>query len=85
MTEGVYYASETPNTAVAEMTFHRLLFFAELPDTPWPTNSAEYTAFASEYETKKAIDLTRGRFKAHTAAWSHPTDYSQSQVLADSA
>src|SRR5215469_7653183 len=28
MSEGVFYASEKPQTAVAEMTFHRLLFFA---------------------------------------------------------
>lgn len=33
MTEGVFYASETPQTAVAEMAFHRLLFFAESPNT----------------------------------------------------
>ncbi len=85
MTEGVFYAAETPETAVAETTFHRLLFFAESPDTPWPTNPGEYTAFAAEYRTKKAIDLTRGRFKAQSAAWSHPTDYRQCQALADIA
>ena len=28
-TAGVFYAAETPETAVAEMAFHRLLFFAE--------------------------------------------------------
>ena len=30
LTEGVFYASETPQTAVAEMAFYRLLFFAEI-------------------------------------------------------
>ncbi len=40
MTEGVFYASEAPHTAVAEMSFYRLLFFAESPDTPWPANPA---------------------------------------------
>jgi hypothetical protein len=85
MTEGVFYAAEAPQTAVAEVTFHRLLFFAESPDTPWPTNPAEYTAFAAEYRTRKAIDLTRGRFKAQSAAWSHPTDYSRCQALAEAA
>ena len=85
MTPGVFYAAETPETAVAEIAFHRLLFFAESPDTPWPTNPAEYTGFAAEYRTKKAIDLTRGRFKAQSAAWSHPTDYSQCQALSDAA
>ena len=85
ISEGVFYAAEAPETAVAEMTFHRLLFFAESPDTPWPTNPAQYTAFAAEYRSRKAIDLTRGRLKAHSAAWSHPTDYSQCQALAESA
>ncbi len=81
----MFYGAETPETAVAEMAFHRLLFFAESPDTPWPTNPAEYTAFAADYRTKKAIDLTRGRFKAHSAAWSHPTDYRECQALAETA
>lgn len=83
LTKGVFYGSEKPETAVAEMTFHRLLFFAESPGTPWPANPAEYTAFAAEYGTRKAIDLTRGRFKAHDAAWMDPTDYSRCQALAD--
>jgi hypothetical protein len=85
MTDGVFYAAETPETAVAEISFHRLLFFAESPDTPWPTNPAEYTAFAAQYQTKKAIDLTRGRFEAHSAVWSHPTDYNPCQSLAEIA
>ena len=41
---GVFYASETAATALAEMAFHRLLFFADSPDTPWPANAGEYTA-----------------------------------------
>ena len=85
ITEGVFYAAEVVDTAIAEMTFHRLLFFAELPHTPWPQNPAEYTAFAAEYRTNKAIDLRRGRFRAHSAAWSDPIDYSQCQALAETA
>ena len=46
LTEGVFYSSETPETAIAEMAFYRLLFFAESPDTPWPANPAEYTGFS---------------------------------------
>jgi RES domain len=67
MTEGVFYASETPQTAVAEMAFYRLLFFAESPDTPWPANPAEYTAFSADCAAKKAIDLTRSRYGADRA------------------
>ena len=85
MTEGVFYASETPQTAVAEMTFYRLLFFAESPDTPWPANPAEYTAFSVEYGTKKAIDLTKGKYAAGRAKWMHVTDYTTCQSLAETA
>ena len=63
LTEGVFYLSETSPTAIAEMAFYRLLFFAELPDTPWPANPAEYTGFSFiTYATKRAIDLTRGQY-----------------------
>ncbi len=85
MSEGVFYASETPQTAVAEMAFYRLLFFAESPNTPWPVNPAEYTAFSAKYATKKAIDLTKGKYGADRTKWMHLTDYSHCQVLADSA
>lgn len=85
MTEGVFYAAEAPETAIAEITFHRLLFFADSPDTPWPSNPAEYTAFASEYGTTKAIDLTDAPFAAHAALWSDPVDYGRCQAFADSA
>lgn len=84
MTEGVFYAAETSVTAVAEMTFYRLLFFAESPTTPWPTNPAEYTAFAADYATNKAIDLTKCSAK-EMGQWIHPTDYSRCQALADAA
>lgn len=83
LSAGVFYAADAPETAVAEVTFHRLLFFAESPHTPWPANPAEYTAFAARWRTSKAIDLTRGRFRAHAAAWTHPTDYGACQALAD--
>jgi hypothetical protein len=85
MTEGVFYASETPQTAVAEMTFYRLLFFAESPNTPWPANPAEYTAFSAKYATKKAIDLTKGKYGADRTKWMHVTDYSHCQALAETA
>ena len=85
MTEGVFYAADTPQTAVAEMAFYRLLFFAESPDTPWPTNPAEYTVFSAEYKTRKAIDLTKGKYQRDRANWTHLTDYSHCQAFADAA
>src|SRR5262245_59950528 len=85
MSEGVFYASEEPATAVAEMALYRLLFFAESPATPWPQNGAQYTAFSAQYATKKAIDLTRPKFAVDRALWMHVTDYQHCQAFADTA
>jgi hypothetical protein len=85
LTGGVFYASEQPETAVTEVAFHRLLFFAESPATPWPANAAAYTAFSARYATRKAVDLTRGRYKALADLWMHPTDYSHCQAFAETA
>jgi hypothetical protein len=84
-TPGVFYASKTVTTAMAEMTFHRLLFFAESPATPWPSNPAEFTAFAVAYRTRAALDLSRPPFEAHRERWTHPSDYSACQDLAEHA
>src|SRR5258708_10005729 len=85
LTEGVFYAAEGPETAIAEMAFYRLLFYAESPETPWPANPAEYTAFSAEYATRKAIDLSKGRYTRDRALWMHPTDYEACQGFADIA
>jgi hypothetical protein len=84
-TLGVYYAAEEPRTAVAEMAFHRLLFFAESPGTPWPSDPGEYTAFAAAVASERCIDLTTPPFAADRARWTHLTDYRETQDLADAA
>src|SRR5206468_8575876 len=82
-TPGVFYASETAATAIAEMAFHRLLFFADSPGTPWPSDAGEYTAFSVAFKTAAALDLTKPRLDHHRARWTDPTDYDACQVLAD--
>jgi RES domain len=84
-TLGVFYASEKPETAVAEMAFYRLLFFAESPGALWPTNAGEYTAFAASYRTRRGLDLTRPPLDEDSAHWSDPIDYSACQDFADAA
>jgi hypothetical protein len=85
LTEGVFYASLQIETAVAEMAFWRLLFYAESPSTPWPANAGEYTAFAVRFSTGKSLDLTRPPLNHDAARWTDPTDYSYCQLLADAA
>jgi len=83
--DGVFYAAETNETAIAEAAFYRLLFYAESPDTPWPTNPGEYTAFAVEVFTARAIDLTRTPLSAERPSWAHLTDYTACLNFADVA
>lgn len=85
LTPGVYYASAAAATAIAETAFHRLLFFAESPATPWPANAGEFTAFSAGYRARRALDLTRPPLSADRAAWIHLTDYTRCQALADTA
>lgn len=85
LTPGVFYASRTPHTAVTETAFHRLLFFAESPGTPWPDNPGEFTAFSVRYRTAAGLDLTIPPLDRDRAAWTHPTDYEPCQALADAA
>lgn len=85
MTPGVFYASHTVTTAVAEMTFARLLFFAESPATPWPANPSEYTAFQARFHTKTGLDLTAAPFDRARTRLIHPTDYETCQALGEAA
>ena len=82
-TAGVFYAAEAPETAVAEMAFYRLLFFAESPSTPWPVNPSEYTAFSAAVRTERALDLTLAPLAADHSLWRDPVEYGPCQVLAD--
>jgi hypothetical protein len=85
LTAGVFYASQQETTAVAELAFRRLLFFAESPSTPWPENAAEYTAFAITVAARKGVDLTRAPFDRERSKWTDPVDYTSCQDFADAA
>ena len=84
-TPGVFYSSENVDTAIAELCFSRLLFFAESPDTKWPTDAGEFTAFSVEYATHRSIDLTRSPFDDRTAIWLHLNQYDACQEFAELA
>ena len=85
ITPGVWYGAERPETAAAELVFHRFLFYAESPETPFPDGAADYTGFLAVLATPVALDLTRGALAADAAGWMHPTDYEPCQSLAETA
>ena len=82
---GVFYASEHSETAIAETIFYRLLFFFESPDTPWPKNAVDFRAFAAEFDTARAADLTQPPLASHRARWTAPVDYTFCLAFADAA
>lgn|SRR5208282_4833566 len=84
-TLGVFYGSEHSHAAIAELCFHRLLFFSESPDTGWPSDAGEYTAFAVEYSAARSIELTKAPFDSRSAIWTHVTRYDECQTLAELA
>ncbi|WP_188821029.1 RES family NAD+ phosphorylase [Brucella endophytica] len=83
-TPGVFYGSEAMETAVAETAFYRLLFFAESPQTSWPGNALEFTAFQVKF-SGDAIDLTAEPLVKDEAHWTHLTNYSACLALCDAA
>jgi hypothetical protein len=67
------------------MAFHRLLFFADSPATPWPLNAGEYTAFSVGFKTMAGLDLTRLPLGRDRGLWTDRTKYGPTQELADRA
>jgi hypothetical protein len=85
LTLGVFYAAQREETAAAEMAYYRLLFFAESPDTAWPTNPGQFTAFGVEYGVSRCIDLTQPPLSDHRERWLDPIERAGCQELADQA
>lgn len=81
--EGAFYASEQIETAVAETTFYRLLFFADAPGMELP-GPIELSAFQTRIATS-AIDLTLEPLSRDRALWTSPADYDPCQDFADVA
>ena len=83
--DGAFYCAEAVDTAIAETAFYAVLFFLASPGTPLPTNPLERTAFCVPIRTQRAIDLTMPPLDSDRAVWTHPTDYTRCQDLADLA
>ena len=83
--EGVYYASEYIRTSLAEFAYYRVRFFDASPQTPLPRADSLVTVFSVKYASRHCLDLTLPPWVKDRARWTHPTDYSATQELADVA
>jgi RES domain-containing protein len=83
--EGCLYAAEHIETAVAEDTYYQLRFFLDAPGMKRPSAPIERTAFIFEAATAAGLDLTELPLVDERARWTHASDYSACQDLADVA
>lgn len=83
--EGVFYAAETVETAIAEASFYKFLFFVvEAPGARLPASPLEHTAFAVGCTTQLCLILCTPPLNSDAHLWRHPTNYAACQELADS-
>lgn len=83
--EGVFYAAEHVETAMAEVAFYRFLIRRDAPDALAPRHAIELTAFSVACATQRAIDLTVAPLVNARASWTAPHDYAACHALADAA
>ena len=82
---GIFYASETEATAIAETAYWRLRFYTRSPGFAPPSATSEHTSFTVKLASGRALDLTQAPFASHLAEWIDPSDYTACQDLAASA
>lgn len=77
---GIWYGSETRETAFAEVAYYRFVFLegtaADLGDV-----TTELTLFRVQARTKRGVDLTRPPFDAHRRRIASPVQYTDTQAL----
>lgn len=83
--DGVLYASERVETAIAEHAFLQLLFYSEAAGLEPPPTAIERTAITVGCRTNLSIDLTRPPLDKNEDTWSAPADYGPCQALAETA
>jgi hypothetical protein len=82
---GIFYASETEATAIAETAYWRLRFYTRSPGFEPPSTTSEHTSFTADIATPRALDLTRAPFSERLDAWTDRSDYSACQEFATAA
>jgi len=82
---GIFYGAETITTALAELGYWRSKFFNHSAGTKLPDAAENLTVFSVNYHGRITLDLTAPPFNTHEAVWMQPSDYSQTQALADLA
>jgi len=79
----VFYGAESVRTASAELVYWRWKLLKDAVDLD-KLRPVAHTAFSVDIKTQ-VIDLRRAPFSAQATSWSHPTDYTATQSIAQAA
>lgn len=82
---GIFYASETIPTAIAETAFWRMRLFSASPGMKLPSGTIEHLAFSVPVKVTRALDLTAPPLVAGRPIWIDPENYEHCQRLATTA
>ena len=77
---GIWYGSETRETAFAEVAYYRMVFL-EGTRADLGTVTCELSAFRASAGTKRGVDLSMKPFARHRAAIASPVSYTETQAL----
>jgi hypothetical protein len=79
---GIWYGSETIDTALAEVAYYRFVFLdGTRADLGPGAIETPLTAFTVRLSTRKGFDLVATPFAAHRSLIASPTSYSDTQAL----
>ncbi|MDN5869613.1 MAG: RES family NAD+ phosphorylase [Nitrococcus sp.] len=79
------YLAEHRETALAEFSYHQLIFFTASDGYPWPSRPRPVVVLRAHYATEHGVDLTVAPFAANREVWADPEDYAQTQAFGDAA
>ena len=82
---GVFYASESLRSALAETAYYRLRFFKASHSKLLPRPREQLTAFTVRYKTRKRLDLTKPELNRDSRRWTSLKTYAHTQMLAAKA
>lgn len=82
---GIFYASESEPTAVAETAYYAMRFYSAAPGVQLPTTIIERFGFSIPITVDRALDLTVSPLASGRQLWTRDQDYGPCQRLATRA
>lgn len=82
---GIFYASESEATAVAEAAYYAMRFFSAAPGAELPRTTIERFGFSIPITVNRALDLTAPPLNRGRASWTRDQDYGPCQRFAAAA